>query len=137
MCNKCDNNTSSAASPKGDDAAKTRLRYQIAVMQAAADGKEIQRGPGRSSTNPWVDADNPAWDWSMFDYRVKPREPREFFINDYFCNYLGGTQGSAVYLTPEAARRGGGKSSMGVVKVREVIEDEPISSSSCCTCGGK
>jgi len=119
MCNKCSTNDP-----------KARLKYQIAVMQAAADGKEIQRGPGRSSTGPWVDADNPAWDWSMLDYRVKPREPREFFIKYYPTRHRGTAYDSYVEASEFAV-----PNSEKIIKVREVIEDEPTSS--CCTCWGK
>jgi hypothetical protein len=60
------------------------LKEKIAVMQAFADGKEIQSydlidddGLG------WRDLDRksgPAWNWGLYDYRVKPREPRRFFV---------------------------------------------------------
>jgi hypothetical protein len=54
---------------------------KIAVMQAFEDGKEIQF---RNNSRPdsWIDCPNPAWNWEMTDYRVKP-EPRVIWVNEY------------------------------------------------------
>lgn len=46
---------------------------QIAIMQAYVDGKEIEFCDG---TKNWQSTSAPAWDWCLFDYRVKP-EPKE------------------------------------------------------------
>lgn len=43
-------------------------KEKIAVMQAFADGKQIQRSKDGIR---WVDDEEPIWDWSMFYYRVK------------------------------------------------------------------
>ena len=48
------------------------LQEKIAVMQAAAEGKQIQSMIPDCSN--WVDTNNPSWDWSTFDYRVKPEQ---------------------------------------------------------------
>lgn len=45
----------------------------IAVMQAFADGKEIEVRP--VGTDDWVPALTPVWNWSCFEYRIKP-EPK-------------------------------------------------------------
>lgn len=47
-----------------------KVSEQIRVMQAYLDGKEIQY---RTHSNEiWYDAENPAWDWSNHEYRIKP-----------------------------------------------------------------
>lgn len=49
------------------------LKEQIAVMQAFADGKEIECIRRRvASTGGWVSEPNPVWDWEGFNYRIKP-----------------------------------------------------------------
>lgn len=45
----------------------------IAVMQAFAEGKKIEVSP--KGANLWVPAITHEWDWSDFDYRIKP-EPK-------------------------------------------------------------
>lgn len=56
----------------------------IAVMQAYADGKEIEllnsTGKWRTVSAPswnWEEANKPMWNWVDFDYRIKkqPKEP--------------------------------------------------------------
>lgn len=56
--------------------AKT-LAEKIAVMQAAERGEEIQTHYifGKD----WMDDTKPVWDWSNFDYRVKPK-PQKFWV---------------------------------------------------------
>jgi hypothetical protein len=59
------------------------LDEMIAVMQAAKEGKQIQSRPYKCSCcKPpkectWRDDNNPAWNWRIHDYRVKP-EPRRW-----------------------------------------------------------
>jgi hypothetical protein len=52
----------------------------IEVMQAFVDGKTIQiKTAGR-----WFDTImNPLWDWYETDYRIKPTEPKEIWVNEY------------------------------------------------------
>lgn len=95
------------------------LQEKIAVMQAAADGKEIQFR--RYSNLTWIDT-VPEWDWYTYDYRVKPREPKVIYVNEYTTGeHIG--HGSAEAATswdgPYVVRK--------AVKYREVIEDEPES----------
>lgn len=47
---------------------------QIKVMQAFADGKEVQMRAKNSSFgwNAIIDKQYNAWDWSRYDYRIKP-----------------------------------------------------------------
>ena len=109
---------------------KARLLYQIAVMQGAADAKEIQFRL-RGESNRWEKTpDVPLWNWAYYDYRVKPRKPRELWINEYSDQWFGRAHDSE-----EKARAFGRAERKQIVKVREVIEDEPTCS--VCTCGGK
>jgi hypothetical protein len=48
------------------------LKYQISVMQAALEGKQIQIRT--SSKDEWEDNDAPLWNWYSYYYRVKPEE---------------------------------------------------------------
>ena len=50
----------------------------IAVLQAAKDGKAIQRLLKVPGASRWEDDLKPSWDFSCYDYRVKP-EPRVFY----------------------------------------------------------
>lgn len=53
------------------------LDEMIAVMQAARDGKLIERRSwNANSLTGWYPAAEPTWDWGLWDYRVKP-EPRK------------------------------------------------------------
>ena len=63
----------------------TDIDYMIATMQAAKEGKAIQR---RYRTHPvtdvyWKDTPKPDWNWTDFNYRVKPAEPRKVWLNFY------------------------------------------------------
>ena len=63
----------------------TDIDHKIAVMQAANEGKAIQRLNRRHPDTDvyWIDAPKPSWDWSTLDYRVKPAEPRRVWLNFY------------------------------------------------------
>jgi len=53
---------------------KAETEKAIKVMQAYADGKEIQF-KRENSQKPWKDfkpGSEPIWDWYLFEYRVKP-----------------------------------------------------------------
>lgn len=53
----------------------------IAVIQAHKEGKQIQSRRG----DWWIDIFEPSWDFSKYDYRIKPEppKPREWWI--VFC----------------------------------------------------
>lgn len=86
---------------------------KIAVMQAYERGEEIEWRPSECIGHPWQSppCSGPAWGWSNTDYRIKPREPREFLIrhNPKTGATLGHMEGPI----------GGGWES---ILVREVIE---------------
>ena len=60
------------------------IDHMIAVLQAFKEGKKIQVRCRSNDADDWVDAaDNNAWNWDMFDYRVKPAEPRRIWLHCY------------------------------------------------------
>ncbi len=46
------------------------LQEKIAVMQAYADGKNIEMCPVGGTL--WREVPHPEWDWSIWEYRVAP-----------------------------------------------------------------
>lgn len=61
------------------------LAQKIEIMQAAQRGETIEM-QYLNRTGGWLepsDQDKIAWNWDSFDYRVKPKAPREFWINIY------------------------------------------------------
>lgn len=55
------------------------IEEMIAVMTAEKEGKTIQCvGKG---CDDWQDTKNPCWDWSTFDYRVKPGKKLRPYAN--------------------------------------------------------
>ena len=63
----------------------TDIDHIIAVMQAAKEGKAIQRRHHylQDADVHWEDTPKPVWNWTSFDYRVKPAEPRKVWLNVY------------------------------------------------------
>ena len=58
---------------------------KIEVMQGFERGEKIEYFPVfDTTTGGWIDfvpnGDEPAWDWFHNDYRLKPKEPREYQI---------------------------------------------------------
>lgn len=68
----------------------TDIDHMIAVMTAAKEGKAIQRRirANRDIDGFWNDADRQHWNWTDFDYRVKPAEPRRIWVNLYSSGVL-------------------------------------------------
>lgn len=61
----------------------TDIDHMIAVMQAAKEGKAIQRRHLHDTDECWRDSPDPSWNWVQFDYRVKPEEPSRIWLNRY------------------------------------------------------
>lgn len=51
------------------------IKEKIAIMQAYAEGKEIEIS--EIGENDWSLSCAPTWDWSSFDYRIKPENPKK------------------------------------------------------------
>ncbi len=65
-----------AASPSGDDMNRERAKQLLPIIQAFADGKDIE---WRMDDEEWYTKGDPFWG-DYFEYRIKP-EPRVFWIN--------------------------------------------------------
>ena len=55
------------------------LLRQIMVMEAYEDGAKIENTIQHQNL-PWLNIDKPSWDWTRYEYRVKP-EPLTLWIN--------------------------------------------------------
>jgi hypothetical protein len=65
---------------------KTTTKQKIAIMQAAADGKDILFRERYVNVQPFTqvrDLNGIPWNWVDYDYKVK-QEPLEFWINIYY-----------------------------------------------------
>ncbi len=94
---------------------------KIEVMQAFLRGQEIQvmSLEGLSDAE-WHNHPAPVWSWGICDYRIKPREPRVIWVNEYYG------QDDVVHDNEESAIRGAARNSYApkrtAVKYIEVIE---------------
>ena len=98
----------------------TDIDHMIAVMQAAKEGKAIQRRHRHLHDIDvhWIDAPKPSWNWTAFDYRVKPAEPRRIWVNDY----PDGRESLARYETKEEAQANAGDDCIAQVEFVEVMK---------------
>lgn len=98
----------------------------LPMVQAFAEGKEIQCNTKVDGTGEWRTCRNPDWSCGPDTYRVKP-EPREFWVNVYNTGRELGTQNEGyLHLTEASALRGrsngAGRTDITTIKVREVLE---------------
>ena len=67
----------------------------IDVMQAFMEGKEIEHS---CVNNSWHVVIEPTWNWDIYDYRIKPAEPKRVKLLAYvtktgaFYHYVEGSQ---------------------------------------------
>ena len=61
---------------------------QIAVMQAFANGKQIEFGNADMNPESYTDIKKPTWDWYHYDYRVKKTPPQERTDIPLFVGYM-------------------------------------------------
>ena len=92
----------------------------IAITTAFKEGKAIQRRHRHLHDIDvhWIDAPKPSWNWTAFDYRVKPREPRRIWVNDY----PDGRESLARYETKEEAQANAGDDCIAQVEFVEVMK---------------
>lgn len=97
-----------------------RIENQIAVMLHFADGGKVQY---RNSKGAWEDIPNPYWNWSCWNYRIKP-EPKTVWVNEY--KDLDGGEDGWAYPSEEAAKKNANAFTAVriAVEYREVIKDE-------------
>ena len=51
------------------------IREAAKVMEAYANGKEVQCNDNRLGNGKWITTDNPSFNWDKYTYRIKP-EPK-------------------------------------------------------------
>lgn len=90
------------------------IQEQIDVMTAFRDGKDIEIRA--LSEREWEPCSAPLWNFTEFDYRVKP-EPRRFFRNLYDNGDFAG-----FYHTKEQANACASPRMVRVVEFVEVLE---------------
>lgn len=63
---------------------------KIAVMQHFEDGGEIEftiNSVDWKDTTindvDWKDTVDPTWNWSVYDFRIKPAKPKDIWVNEY------------------------------------------------------
>ena len=59
------------------------IQEMMAVMLAFSMGETVQIKMKGSEDHYFDDIFNPKWDWYNYTYRVKPAEPREYWVNEY------------------------------------------------------
>ncbi len=89
----------------------------IEVMQAFERGEEVEiRWLVRPDWETMIKTSTPVvWNTSTFDYRIKPREPRVIWVNEY-------SDGGHVHFTEDDALRSACAAKRTAVKYIEVIE---------------
>ena len=100
----------------------TTLNEMIAVMQAAAEGKDIECSGKYLKEKLWRKTSNPAWNWSSYDYRVKP-QPREFTVayREDTGQIVGLSTGKHfIEVNPDNVKLG----MIKTMRVREVLDNE-------------
>ena len=99
---------------------------KIKVMQAYLDGEDIHIKNTLNNEIVWdsftcLGQVEPIWDWSNFEYRIKPKEPRVLYVID-----LGnGELGSANFLTLKGARNFIDKTTLNY-KIVKMTETEVV-----------
>lgn len=95
---------------------------KIAVMKAFDSGEWCEWQP-QEGGDEWRIVDIPSWNWDEINYRIKPRDPREFYVTVY-PEYMGKPRNVGhVHTTEESARKGTSpRMDVEIIKVREVIE---------------
>lgn len=92
-----------------------KMAELVKTMTAFANGEEVQYR--MDSNRPWLECKSPAWPISG-EYRVKPREPKVIYVNEY---ERGESYG---YPSKERALAGSGPRAIRkAVKYVEVIEE--------------
>ena len=74
------------------------LVQQIAIMQAFANGKPIEFGNKDMNPDSYMEIDDPTWNWSEYDYRVKKQSHKERTDIPLFVGYLKKRQRNEVTI---------------------------------------
>ena len=97
----------------------------IKLIQAEIDGKEVQeqytsRSHGGNVNRSWEKKLKNSWH-TNYTYRIKPEEPREWYVNEY--EKIFDTKGFGyLHETRELAEKHKDTGVINVLKVREVLD---------------
>jgi len=91
------------------------INEMVAVMVAFKCGQKIQLTS--DSRTQWMDVEAPNWNWSLYDFRIKPREPRRIWVREYQS-----TPGEVMAFNQEERNHHAGKESL--VEFAEVLKPE-------------
>lgn len=96
-----------------------RAKELLPIIQAFADGKQIQFKSVCKNKWEWKDVEDPQW-FDRNEYRVKP-EPKEVWVNEYLSGHMSGHRFG--YATKSEADHAAGINRVSCSLYREVIED--------------
>lgn len=100
-------------------ASREETAEMVKIMQAYADGQDIEHSSMRNPIDAgWLPCD-PEWDFRVFRYRIKPK-PREWWSVPYHSAFMCASRGRAEELAKTYPKADGTFSE--VVHVREVLE---------------
>jgi len=98
---------------------------KLAVMQAYKGGAEIEAAGRYDAEKIWKSCLGiPSWNWAQCDFRIKPREPREFFV---VMEKKGPwraleTEAQAIECAASCNKEAPYEGPHYIIKVREVLE---------------
>lgn len=90
----------------------------IEVIQAYKEGKQIQYTSSKHYHQLWEDTTHPTWDFSEFNYRIKPK-PRTYYVNVH----PDGIIQHYLHSSRKVAREDTLNTSYKTIKLIEVIEE--------------
>lgn len=93
----------------------TTTAGKIAVMQAFERGEPCEWQYQEGDGDEWLRVEVPSWNWDEINYRVKPREPREYWI-------VGNGHMQNAWKTRAQAEQHAKAFPGEIVRLREVIE---------------
>lgn len=94
---------------------------KIAVMQAFAEGKRIERRVISDGDKPWRAAEEPGWNWIDFDYRIAPHPPEPRSAREWQAGVS--TLTGRIYTWGDDMLSG--KERFEKITVREVLPEPP------------
>lgn len=94
------------------------LDEQLKLIQARIDGEVVLGNSTQHLDNEFVIDETHKFNFALYTYRIKPREPRVIWVNEY-AGYFGDS-----YDHESDAKDFAEGNCIGQVEFREVIKDE-------------
>jgi len=66
--------------------ARAESKRQAEIMLAYAEGAELECFHKQETKGKWRKTDAPSWQWSVYDYRIKPETPKQVMIRHYLIS---------------------------------------------------